>query len=92
MLHFRPHSESLTRTPTLIWMIRNRSPSSVPDPDLEINGGWGVGGGGQSPRPLDKRGAQWGSLVPPTFFGPFRSQFGLKIRGAHPGPLPWICH
>ena len=29
-----------------------------------------------------------GAWSPPKFFGPFRSQFGLKIRGAIPGPSP----
>ena len=40
----------------------------MPDPDLEIKAGGGEGGGGQSPRPLDKRGAQRGEPGPPQIF------------------------
>ena len=48
----------------------------MPDPDLEIRGGW-------SSRPLDKGGAQSPKKI--TLFHPFGQQFGLKIRG---GPSP----
>ena len=51
---------------------------SVPDPELEIREG------GQSSRPVYKRGDQ----SPKNFFWPFGPQFALKTRGA----LPWIRH
>ena len=60
----------------------------MPDPDLQIRGGvgWG-GGGGWSSRPLDKGG---GAGLQKKFFRPFGSQFGLKIRGwpSPPDPPP----
>ena len=33
-----------------------------------------------------------GGGLPKNFFRPFRPQFGLKIKGAAPRPLPWISH
>ena len=36
---------------------------------------------------LEIRGQGGGAVSQETFFGP---QFGLKIRGRTPGPLPWI--
>ena len=48
--------------------------TALPDPDLEI--GWG-----RSSRPLDKRGRS-----PKSFFSPFGTQFGLKIKGGGVGP------
>ena len=56
---------------------------------------WDKGGGGGRPvtQTLRQEGSTTGGAwSPQNCFGPFRSQFGLKIRGAHPGPLPWICH
>ena len=54
------------------------------DPDLQIRGGQGAGGGSH-PGP-EIRGAQF----PKIFFRPFRPHFRLKIRvGAGPsGPSP----
>ena len=49
------------------------------EPDLQIR--WGGGGG--SSRPWDK-----GRGVSKIFFRLFGPQFGLKIRGAGPGPSP----
>ena len=48
-----------------------------------------VGRGGGSSRPRDK--GQGGDGLQKTFFGPFGSQFGLKIcggGGGDRGPLP----
>ena len=55
--------------------------SAVPDPDLGIKGAW-------SSRPLDSGGER----SPKNVFRPFGPQFGLKIRGRVPRPLPWIRH
>ena len=57
---------------------------AVGDPDLQIRGG---GGGSGHPDPEIRSGQS-----PKNFFRPFGPQFGLKIRGAPPRPLPWIRH
>ena len=33
-----------------------------------------------------------GAVSQKIFFWPFEPQFGLKIGGGAPGPIPWICH
>ena len=54
---------------------------AVPDPDLEMGGGGARGG------PLDPE-ISGGGRSPKNFFWPFRSQFGLKIRGGGGGAGP----
>ena len=63
---------------------------SVPDPDLEKNGGGGGRGGegrrGRHPDPEISGGVR----SPKNISWPFKPQFfGLKIRGGA-APLPWI--
>ena len=57
---------------------------AVPDPDLEMGGGW-------SSSPFDKGG---GAVSKKTIIQPFRPQFGLKIGGGPRPlwPLPWLRH
>ena len=60
----------------------------MPDPDLEKNGGGGVGWRGRHPDPE----ISGGSGLQKTFLGPLSlSFFGLKIRGGarpYPGSAP----
>ena len=46
-------------------------------------GWWGMEGG-RSSRPRDKAGGDW-ARSQKNFFGPFGTQFGLKIRGSGGG-------
>ena len=63
-------------------------PTTVLDFTIQCNGGSRQSdkGGGGHPNPEIRR---RGPVSKTFFFGP---QFGLKIKGRPPGPLPWIRH